>query len=232
MRPVLNSNYPLGAALIEVVKRSGLSLPSFLSAIGYSNINKALRSFQTTLSTGKAPPILLERLAQSPFALSSSQLSDAINSTDIILAQEQRSAHEQSQAQAKLQFRPYLKALTTSQRPSSITIFALINGQEILRIELPQSFTSWDSSLQHRYAQRKIRSHYQQSNGEAPLLGAITGYHLFKTFGAPPLLFTIDGQPLGLDQHAKTSTVILKLRGSKREIPQALWRPKLRRKNI
>jgi hypothetical protein len=219
MRKV-NSNYPLGQALIETLNRSGLKLSAFLASIGYSNINKGIRAFEQALTTGKVPQILLERIMQSDYALSTEQLQRAIEANQELLAKEELAANELKRAAAERDFRPYIMPVTESKRPSSITIFYLIGGIDRLRIDLPSSFATWELPLQYGYAQAQIRSHYQSTKGVAPLLGAITGYHLFREYGQPPLMLTIDGQVIGTDPEGKTISVTLTLsRRKEKHIP-------------
>jgi hypothetical protein len=210
----LQSNYPIGQLLIAAVKQSNQPLSAFVSSIGFSNTNKGIRHFRNALASGIVAPVLVERLMASSYAPSLDLLQDAFRETAAILNSETLSQTAGLQIAARAAFRPYIAPLTELQRPTSITIFAILGGFSRLTIELPQSFPNWNSSLQTRYAQAKIRAHYRRFGGEAPLLGAIVGYQVFPAFGESCLHFSIDGQLLG-SSHNNTpkSVCVLRTKG-------------------
>lgn len=196
--PDLHSNYPTGKLLIAALEQSNHRLPGFVSALGFGNIPKGIRHVRMALASGVVAPALIDRLLASRYAPGIEALNEALRATEEIFNNERIAQAERKRDTDKERFRPHIAPLTELQRPSSITIFALLGGFERLTIALPQSYPTWERGLQLRFAQARIRRHYRSFSGSAPLLGAITGYRLFSAFGETSLCFTVDGQLVGV----------------------------------
>jgi hypothetical protein len=200
----IESKYPIGQLLILQLKTSNRRLSDFITELGYRNCNKGLRAFYRVLSTGTSNQVLIERLMASPYAPPPEQLNEAINKTASLKSAETRGAHEAEMAQEREKFSPHIAPITELQQPTCITVFALLGGFDRMKVALPDDFLTWSLTVQYAVVQKEIREHYLHFKGEAPFLGAIVGYLLFRTYDSDPLSFSIDGQPLGRVPREKT----------------------------
>lgn len=218
---------PLGALLYVTFVDSGLKLPEFISAIGYSNIPKGIRTFQAFVNTGTGNPIFLERLQASRLAIDDEAFLDALRLTDQQLQAEEEKERALIERERELSFRPACYAVPRLDPGAQITIYAVTRDFEKETIQLPTGIGSWPPEAQYRYVQRKIRAHYQQTGGRVPLLGAIVSYLYYRSWNEPPLALTIDGQPLGVAPEGALPQISLRLRN--RPVPCELLASFLRK---
>jgi hypothetical protein len=193
------SEYPLGKLLLRLLASSGLSLHSFALSIGYGNPNKGIRAFDDMLREGYPNDVFLTRLLSSKFSPGREVVQAATNKTLAILSNREELEKLVKLARERAEFRPFFQAVPETRRPSSISIFVFTGGASRYTRYLPASFSSWPQKEQYQYIKQQIINHFSASGGTTLLQGRITAYRLFHSYGLPPLLLSVNGEPLGTD---------------------------------
>jgi hypothetical protein len=211
MKLAITRKTPIGALLYVTLIDSGLKLHEFVAAIGYSNIPKGIRAFQSFVNTGTGNPILLERLQASRLAIDSEVFLDALSQTDTQLRLEQEEERAKNEEERARAFRPTCYPVPRLDPGAQITIFAITGEFKKYAIELPATIHSWSHEAQYSYTQSKIREHYRRHQGQIHFLGAIVSYLYHRSWNEPPVALTIDGQPLGIAPRCALPTTGLRL---------------------
>lgn len=208
-----SSRYPLGQLVLQCVEASQLSAGNFVSAIGYKNPSKGIRALDSLVRHGSQDSVFWERLNASQFAPAREAFESALAQTLVILAEEERLYAIEQEAQARAAFRPFIQGVPELDRPTQITFHALTGGSSRFTIELPASFPQWELADQYRYAEERIISHYTACEGRTLFMGRLTAYRLFRFYGEAPLLLSVTGKPLGLDDGKPVQQAILAIGG-------------------
>lgn len=200
MKTAIVRKTPIGALLFVAFIDSGLKLPEFVAEIGYGNIHKGIRAFQSFVNTGVGNTIFLERLQKSRFMIDPDALLDALVATETQLLTEQEHERSIQERERQRSFRPAIYAVPKLDRHAQITLFAVTSDLKEYSSLLPEGIATWPERTQYEYVQATIRESYHRHNGEIKLLGPIVSYLYLRTWNEPPLAFSIDGQLLGYTQ--------------------------------
>jgi hypothetical protein len=198
----LRSTYPLGQFLIALFTDAGLSLPDFIRALGYRNVNKGIRAFQRFLATGYGPTIFYTRLEASVFAPSSSSFEMVVQLNCEQIAQELYREHGLVADDFKEDFRPFVHAIPSLPEVESVSFFAQSGDFTTHTIRVQPKLASMPVEEQHKVIGAKIRRNYRETRGVVPFLGATRYYLYYHSWDAPPTAFTVGGTPLGIADHA------------------------------
>lgn len=106
-----------------------------------------------------------------------------------------RESREKAESAARLRFRPHLYALTSSARPLSITAYALLGGDELRIIPLPEDIVNASPEKQLQAIKEFIAAYRNRFHDAIPLLGPLTGFIFQYTFDEGMEL-SIDGDLL------------------------------------
>lgn len=194
----LHSTYPIGQLLIALFIDTGLKLPQFLKAIGYGNVNKGIRHFQSFLTTGLGPSILLTRLAQSPYAPNPKALAMVAQQHIEQYNQELYLQYGLVADDFKEEFRPFLHAVPGLSNLETISLYAQSGEFAPHTITFPKNIARLTLEEQYKPLGEKIRHNYEQTNGRICFLGPIRYYLFYHSWDQPPLAFSVTGEPLGI----------------------------------
>lgn len=198
----LHSAYPFGQFLIAIFRGTGLSLPDFVRALGYRNVNKGIRAFQMFLATGYGPSIFYSRLESSVYAPSSSSFEMVVQQNCEQIAQELYREHGLIADDFRENFRPFVHAIPSLPEVESVSFFAQSGDFSTHTIRVQPKISSMPLEDQHKVIGAKIRRNYRETNGVVPFLGTTRYYLYYHSWDAPPTAFTVDGIPLGIADHA------------------------------
>lgn len=198
----LHSVYPLGQLLIAIFTETRLTLPHFVQAIGYHNVNKGIRAFQSYVSSGLGPTIFLDRLAASPYAPAESALHMTVLQT-----LEQYDHEWCLDAGIVYQdltepFRPFVHATPALAELESLSFFAQSGDFRQYTMTLQAKIGSLPLDTQYKIVGPKIRQNYRQTGGIIGFLGPIQYYLYYHSWSEPPTTFSIDGEPIGIADNA------------------------------
>ncbi len=200
MKTTIVRKTPIGALLFVAFIDSGLKLPEFVAAIGYGNIHKGIRAFQSFVNTGTGNTIFLARLQESRFMIDPDALLDALVATETQLLTEQEHERILQERERQRSFKPAIYPVPNLDRNAQVTLFAVTSDFKEYSSPLPASIATWPHHTQYNYVQARIRDNYHRHNGTVKLLGPIVSYLYLRAWNEPALAFTIDGQPLGYTQ--------------------------------
>lgn len=198
----LYSTYPFGQFLIAIFTGTGLSLPDFVRALGYRNVNKGIGAFQRFLATGYGPTLFYTRLEASVFAPSLSSLHMVVQQNCEQIAQELYREHGLTAEDFKEDFRPFVHAIPSLPEVESISFFAQSGDFTNHTIRVQPKISSMSLEDQYKVIGGKIRRNYRETKGVVPFFGATRYYLYYHSWDAPPTAFTVDGTPLGIADHA------------------------------
>lgn len=213
------SSYPIGELLIATLRESGLKLPDFMRAIGYSP-NNGIATFDQWIAKGHGNPLFLERLTNSRFAPPLQQLRGALAETEQIRAQEKSNEKLRRFEEERSAFRPFVQGIAELSRPTSITMFALTGGPKRYTVELPAGFSGLPNGERERIAYDTIRENYAANNGRTLFMGKIVGYLLFQEYGERPHHYSVEGRLLGAIDARPAQNAVLTVNG--RPLPHGL----------
>lgn len=195
------SEYPIGKLILRCIEESGLSVGKFVLAIGYGNPDKGVRALDSLLHYGSTNPVFFERLTSSQYAPNPEELGKVQQETEEILKEERRLEAIRQEAEDRAAFRPYVQGVPELQRPTSITCYAFTGGASRFTIELPPAWSSWSPAARQTCVKGAILAHYASCKGRTLFRGDILAYRLYHTYGEPSVLYSIRGEPLGLDKN-------------------------------
>ena len=194
-----NSKYPIGKLLIKMLNESGLSIQPFVEAIGYGNSSKGVRAFDQILNYGLPNKIFLERLNASRFAPDPAELQRTLEESEAIVEREEEEARVAQKAAERLAFRPFVQGVPEYSTPTSISLFCFTGGHSRYTLPVPEDLPTWPPAEQHRHVKEWITRHFAASKGRTLWMGAITGYRLFRRYGEPAVLYSTEGEPVGVN---------------------------------
>ena len=202
----------MGAILYITFLESALPLPAFVNGVGYRDIPKGIRAFQSWVNTGTGNMLFLERLQGSPFALDPEVLFDALHLTENQICLEHEQERERIALEQSIAFKPTLHAVAEMDPGAHIVLFAVSHDFEEHTLELPLSIPSWHADKQYGYINTAIRAHFKSTNGESRFLGPIVSYLYRRHWNEPPIAFTTDGQLLGINPDRSFLNTELRIR--------------------
>ncbi len=191
------SSYPIGKLFIDTFHNSGLSLPEFARALGYSNTNKGIATLDCWLRNGTGNQLFLERLTSSRFAPEPGALRTAMRETGALLAEERRTEKQQRVEAERAAFRPFVQGVAELSRPTSITMFAVTGGPARYTVPLPTDIAEWSADRRDEFLRETIKENFARNRGRTLFMGQITGYLFFREYGARPVSFSVDGLSRG-----------------------------------
>jgi len=215
------SSYPIGELILQTFIDSGLKLPEFVRAIGYSNEAKGIATLDHWLQKGSGNPIFLERLTSSRHAPEPAALRSAISATETILAEERKTEKQRRVEEERASFYPFVQGIAELSRPTSITMFAVTGGPSRYTVKLPLDIRDWPVTERDAFLKDVITENYALNNGKTLFMGKITGYLFFSEYGAPPTRFSCEGISLGVSDARPVGEATLTING--RPIPQGLF---------
>jgi hypothetical protein len=197
----LQSNYPIGQFFIEVFKSSGLELPDFLQAIGYANPTRGMRHLKEFLREGIGPGIFIHLIMKSCYAPCRNAFAFVFIQTTDQIDYESWVKYGVPLSCNKSDFKPFLHAVPNV---PEVTAVSIVSSHETngffypYSIFIASSITSLPEKEQNKKISRIIRKNYKHNNGEIDCMGAIGYYLLFRSWGEPPVAFSIKGEFMGV----------------------------------
>jgi hypothetical protein len=198
----LQSKYPVGQMLIAIFTETGHTLPSFVDALGYRNVNKGIRAFQEILGTGYGPSIFFSRLEASPYAPSGPALQLVLQQHFEQISQELFQKHGMVAEDYEDEFRPLVHAIPALPDVESISFFAMSGDFVAHTVMLHSTVAFLPLDEQYRVVAQKIRRNYRDTRGAMSCLGPTRYYLYYSAWDAPPMTFSVDGDPIGIADHA------------------------------
>jgi hypothetical protein len=194
----LHSTYPIGQLLIALFTHSGLNLPQFLTAIGYGNVNNGIRHFQSFLTTGLGPSLLLERLEQSNYAPHTKALTMIAHQHIEQYNQELYLRYGLVADDFKEEFRPFLHAVPGLANLETISLYAQSGEFASHTITFAKNIARLPLEDHYKLVGASVRRNYEQTNGTICFLGPICSYLYYHSWDEPPLAFSVTGELLGI----------------------------------
>lgn len=192
------SNYPIGRYFITLWKESGLSIATFMTALGYRNTSKAIKRFDEWLRWGVGEAHILNSIEQWKPEIKD-ELDKQLKLTSQIIDIEAAEAKKVLIAEARAAFNPYIEAIPENREPSSICFFALTGGSRRQQMTLPADIHQLDDQLRTETIAALIKEHMAKSRGTTLFQGRIVAYQAFLTFDSRPVTFTTEGVMIGVD---------------------------------
>lgn len=189
------SRYPIGRFLIDLHEQSGLSLSDFLTSIGYRNINKGVRAFDSWIEHGCDQIGFIDRLRNS-VKLDTKALEKALDEIRAMLEAENERAALLEEEKERDSFTPYIQADVEGERLTSMTLFVVTGGHEPLIVRFDKAFMEMEQAHQLELIKKAIQTHFSERR-RTRFGGRICGYRYFETFDSGALYFDIQGNLLG-----------------------------------
>lgn len=167
--------YPVSGLLCKFMIENHLSTAGLAEKMGYTNINRGVRRIRQCLEEGVTNPYFTERLV-SPAGMDKATLMKALADTRSEKKRLARESREKVESEARLSFRPHLYALTSSARPLSITAYALLGGDGLRIIPLPEDIVNASPEKQLQVIKEFIAAYRNRFHDAIPLLGPLTGF--------------------------------------------------------
>lgn len=188
------SDYPIGKALLEAMADSGLSSHDFFCEIGYRNVTKAMRALDEWLQRGDGNPVLLERLQASRLAIPAETFAELLAANQVMVDAARLQQAQAAEQRARERFVPRLAVIPEFSRPTcSITIFALMGGNERYNHNLPPDIATWPLEAQLTHVKQLAQENFATHDGKTLNTGRICGYTYQASFDEAPVRLTIDG---------------------------------------
>lgn len=197
MRPRIPSHYPISKLISDVFINSGLRPGQFVLKLGYRNVNNGVAKLDRWIKEGTGTSFFLLQLIEA-FHVPKEDIQKALEETKAIAEKEEEEAERKAEELREKNFVPWIFIETYTNRPSSITMFALIGGSSKY-INLSKAFLGMEKERAIRIVSWLVRRHYKKTGGYASAYGPISGYRFVRTFEENVLLDT-DGRQLQVVQ--------------------------------
>ena len=203
------SHYPSSQFIASAMHDSGLTRSQFVRALGYLNINGALRSLDRWLQTGIGDPLLFDRIMQH-LGLDREGVREVLERTSDVMQAEAEAVRREQEHRHREQFRPFVWVETSERFPQCVTVVAF-SGAIMRYIRLPDDLVTWSDAEQLAFVAEAIRQHDQENRGECIFFGDITGYR-FVSHYERSIRLTIAGEVIeeksGIFRHPRCTVQI------------------------
>jgi len=154
------------------MKEKGIKKSELVKRTGYSNISKGCRRFNSFMEGESYPEILMKNLASS-LDIPEEELNEVIEKSKIEMQEDMERKRERQNDIDRRNFIPYLYCHTERKIPSPIFVCAILGGDRMKKIKLPEYFTilsDEEKDAQKRELINKIMKRYE---GKIPGFGSI-----------------------------------------------------------
>ncbi|HPF07595.1 MAG TPA: hypothetical protein PK293_16250 [Spirochaetota bacterium] len=164
--------YAIQKYVLEKMKEKHLRKGEFVKRLGYSNISKGCRRFDSFLAGEAYPENIISNL-HAALDVDKNEINELLRETEIEFQKEMEVERLKRDEEGRKNFVPYLYCHTERRIPSPIFVCAILGADRLKIRKLPADFCTLSYEKQNDVRKKAIKEIIEKFDGTIPSFGRI-----------------------------------------------------------